>query len=59
MAPLISAGVMIANISWNAANAVTGMEPVSAFRSMPRMPRKSRLPIRPAPASGPKASEYP
>ncbi len=55
MAPLISAGVMTANISWNAENAVTGMDPARSFMPMPRIPRKSRPPIRPAPASGAKA----
>lgn len=59
IAPLISAGVMIANISWKVANAVTGMVPVRSFRPMPRIPRKSRLPMRPAKESGPKLSEYP
>ncbi len=59
MAPLISAGVMIANISWKIEKAVTGIVPASSFRPMPRIPRKSRLPISPAKASGPKLSEYP
>ena len=56
-APLIRAGVMIANISWKIAKAVTGIEPLSSFSPMPRIPRKSRFPMSPAKASGPKLSE--
>lgn len=59
IAPLIRAGVMMANISWKAEKAVTGIVPARSFRPMPCIPRKSRFPIRPAPASGPKLSEYP
>ena len=48
---------MIANISWKIAKAVTGIEPLSSFSPMPRIPRKSRFPMSPAKASGPKLSE--
>ncbi len=59
-APLISAGVITANISWNRAKAKTGMPvfpPVSVAASMPERPMWSRLPSSPAPLSSPKARE--
>ncbi len=39
IAPLIRAGVMMANISWKTAKVVTGMLPVRSFSPMPFMPR--------------------
>ena len=42
MAPVISAGVMTANIIWNAKNAKPGMSPSSVVTSF--MNAKSRLP---------------
>jgi len=62
-APVIRAGVMAANISWNAANSTNGT--VTAYTGdgsspTPLKKAKSRLPIRPSPpTSGPKASENP
>ena len=34
--PTMSAGVMMANVSWNVANTVSGMEPLSESSSTPR-----------------------
>ena len=60
-APVISAGVMMANMSWNTMNSSCGM-PGPACESpiapTPFSPKWSRLPMRPQPStSGPKASE--
>jgi hypothetical protein len=59
-APVISAGVMIANMSWKAMNASEGMvgaRPIG-FAPTPWSPANLRVPMIP-PRSGPKASEYP
>ena len=48
MAPLISAGVRMANISWKPANTRTGTVPVTS-PVVPLMPRASRLPSSPCP----------
>ena len=61
-APMMSAGVMIAKVSWNMANTVSGMEPVSAPRGTFA---RNALPSPPTTAftagfpAGVNASEYP
>ncbi len=50
---------MIANIIWKAAKTSVGVEPVSESGPIPAIPARLRFPIRPCPASGPNASEYP
>ncbi len=62
-APVMSAGVIAANISWNIANNMNGI--VTAYTAdgawpTPLKKAKSRPPIRPSPlTSGPKASVNP
>ena len=56
----MSAGVMIANMSWNIANTVCGMvgaRPALGVRPTPRNPIQSSPPMR-WKWSGPNASEY-
>ncbi len=58
MAPLMSAAVMIAKVSWKVAKSTVGTCPVSEEGVIPAIPRWSRPPIRPQPpASRPNASE--
>jgi hypothetical protein len=56
VAPVISAGVMTANIIWKATKAMPGMSPSRLVTSARK--RKSKLPIHPLPLS-PKTSENP
>ena len=55
--PVMSAGVMMANIIWKAMKSRSGtpLEPEST--PTPLRPTWSRLPMRPSPWSGPKARE--
>jgi hypothetical protein len=56
-APAMSAGVITANIIWNAANAMCGTVPRSTI-AIPCRPTKSNPPMSP-PCEVPNASEYP
>ena len=56
IAPVISAGVITANVSWNATNATVGIEP-KAVSAVSFSPTKSRLPIQPPSPKFPNASE--
>ncbi len=58
IAPVMSAGVITAKVSWNATNAIVGMEPVVVCATSFR-PTKSKLPIQPPFPASPNASEYP
>ena len=58
IAPVISAGVMTANVSWNATNASAGIVPATSL-PIPSRPTKSKLPIKPPLPASPNASEYP
>lgn len=57
IAPLISAAVRIANVSWNVVNSSVGTLPVRSSGPMPTMPAWPSPPISPANASSPNASE--
>jgi hypothetical protein len=59
IAPLISAGVMIANISWKAANPNVGTVPVRLSMVTPLNPSAPSPPSRPEPTSEVKARLYP
>jgi hypothetical protein len=58
IAPVISAGVMTANVSWKATNSNAGMVPETSL-PMPLRPMKSKFPIQPPSPAFPNASEYP
>jgi hypothetical protein len=58
MAPVISAGVITAKVSWKAENSMVGMVPETSL-PMSFRPMKSKLPMKPAFPASPKASEYP
>ncbi len=53
-APTISAGVMIAKVSWNTENTVSGIDPLSDSTPTPAMNALPRPPTNP-PMSSPKA----
>ena len=57
IAPVISAGVMTANVSWNATNASVGIVPDDARCVRSFSPTKSKLPIQPPLPASPNASE--
>ena len=58
IAPVISAGVITANVSWNATNAIAGIAPLGATEfDRPFSPTASKLPSQPASPNFPNASE--
>ena len=58
MAPEISAGVMMANIIWNAMNRMCGIvDPSCGSRPTPFKKANSKPPMNPPPMSDPNASE--
>jgi hypothetical protein len=56
-APMINAGVMIANVNWNITNTVSGMGPLSVSSSTPRSHAFDRPPMIPDVPPAENASE--